>query len=111
MVTMKNVQAENRRIIVSAVRTYINTDFNLKKAALLFGVSENTLASWFCEAVSERYVSDDMCLSIKRKHVAEYEAANDIQNSYLRTMYDLAFAKRKIVATKTVPDAVTPTTA
>lgn len=110
MIATKNQPLENKSRIVRAVRTYIETNLNLRTLSIVFGVSENTLANWFCEAVSKKYVSDDMCLAIKRKHIEEYEYDHNINNSSLKDMYDFAFNQRKIISPDPIVIVATPAT-
>jgi len=89
--------------IINAVYAYIFDGQNLKKLSKTFGVSQNTIAEWFCEAVSEKYIaSDSLCASFMRKHIAEYEYYNNIQNSCLRIMYQSAFDIRNKKVTTTI---------
>lgn len=90
-----NRALQRKKKISDAAYTYIRGGVSLKRLAYSFGVSENTIADWFCEAIANKYItSDSMCVSIMKKHIAEYEFCNDISNSYLRTMYELAFTNR-----------------
>lgn len=93
---------EHQRNVTSAAYTYNNINWmTIRKLAHSFGVSENTIANWLCEAIEYGYVATDaMCESIMKKHVAEYETEHHINNSCLRGIYARAMVSRSNLSGK-----------
>ena len=87
---------EHRAKVIQAAQSYNDLSWmTITKLANSFGVSENTITEWLCEAVSNRYVASDLiCKQIMIKHIAEYEQKHNISNSSLRAKYQAAFSVR-----------------
>ena len=89
---------KHRANVVYAVKKYhSNNDTKVSEIATCFGKTENEITNWFCEAIEKEYIAiDDICGSIIKKHIEEYENKHKLTNSYLRLMYEEAVRKRKI---------------
>ena len=94
---------EHRKTISRAVQAYISDGLSLESLSYLFNVSFNTIASWFCEAISKGYIANDAtCVAVMRKHIAEYEFYHDLESSSLRNMYNTAFSRRDKISSHAI---------
>lgn len=82
--------------ILDAVTTYTQMPHTtITYLAVYFNVSENLIADWFCEAISNGYINNDAtCIDIMKKHIVEYERKHQLSNSSLRAKYKAAFESR-----------------
>jgi len=99
---------QHQRYVTSAAYTYHNIDWmSLGRLAKEFGVSQNTIADWLCEAVEKRLVpADDVCRKIMLKHIREYERTHRISGSCLIGKYNAAFRARANVPVTTEYPAI-----
>ena len=94
--TQDVVSQRKRQEIIWAVRKYCYFDaVKVSDIAYDFNKSENEISNWFLNAIAKSYISsNDMCIKLEEKHIAEYEKKHHISNSSLRQMYNEAFRKR-----------------
>lgn len=84
-----------KKIILAAQAYCESGNVTIGMLAQRFNVSENTISTWFCEAVEKYYIaSDSICHYIMKKHIKEYEQKHMITNSCLRALYKTAFEAR-----------------
>ena len=93
------IQASDHQIDVTyAAMWYIQSEWmTVAGLAKIFNVSVNTIAHWFCEAVSKGYIDKfSVCEQLINKHLMEYEKKYNLENSSLREMYQYALEMRKL---------------